>query len=67
MDKKPSKKEMQGIRQEVILATGLCLNPKCKAHDSVVLRIWNYKQEAAEAAYETGVDSVRYGTAPGGF
>jgi hypothetical protein len=30
------------IRREVIEATGLCLNPKCTAHDRVIARIWEY-------------------------
>ena len=64
---KPSKKEMRSIRREVILHTGLCLNPNCTAHDSIVLKIWEYKQEAADNAYDNGVDAVRYGTAPGEF
>jgi hypothetical protein len=63
---KPSKKEMNSIRQEVILTTGLCLNPNCTAHDTIVLRIWEYKCEAAENAYENGVDAVQYGITPGG-
>jgi hypothetical protein len=62
MDKKPSKGEMQGIRREVILTTGLCLNPNCTAHDSIVLRIWNYKCEAADNAYESGENHVLYST-----
>jgi hypothetical protein len=30
------------IRREVIEATELCKNPKCTAHDAVVIRIWEY-------------------------
>ena len=62
MERKISKKEMRGIRQEVILSTGLCLNPNCTAHDAIVLRIWKYKQEAADNAYENGKDHVLYST-----
>ena len=36
------KKVTPEIRQEVIQATGLCLNPNCTAHDAVVARIWEY-------------------------
>ncbi len=48
------------IRREVISATGLCLNPKCKAHDAVVEKIWKYKENAAAAAE----DLVDFGTVP---
>jgi hypothetical protein len=34
------------IRKEVIEATELCKNPKCTAHDAVVMRIWEYAHKA---------------------
>ena len=34
------------IRMEVIEATGLCLNPNCIAHDSIVARIWEYAKRS---------------------
>ena len=39
------KKVTPEIRQEVIQATGLCLNPNCTAHDAVVGRIWEYARK----------------------
>ena len=46
------------IRYEVISATGLCVNPRCVAHDDIVARIWEYKNEAEESAYESGKITV---------
>lgn len=42
------------IRREIIQATGLCLNPECTAHDSVVARIWKYKSQAEVKAFQEG-------------
>ena len=42
------KKMTSEVRQEVIKATGLCLNPDCTAHDAVVARIWDYAHKNKE-------------------
>lgn len=48
-------KVTEEIRREVITATGLCLNPKCVAHDVIVARIWEYRAKA----YAEGFKSAR--------
>jgi len=45
-------KVTEAMRYEVISAAGLCLNFKCKAHDSVVAKIWAYKEDAYERGYD---------------
>ncbi len=53
-------KVTEAMRYEVISATGLCLNPRCKAHDSVVAKIWKYKSEAYDTGYDHANDVLQH-------